>query len=242
MLTLWAVPSSHPVRTVELALEHKGVPFRRVDLLPVLHRAVLAPRFGHGTVPAVTFDDGTRVQNSRRIIAALDERFPERPLVPGDPEAERAEEWGEQVLQPIARRLAWWCLGEQPAAMASYLEGTRTVPPSPGFVARPLAPVVARAARRLNGVDEASTRTDLRFLPSHLDRVDDWIGGGVLDGDALTAADLQIGVHVRFMLTFADLAPLIEERPCARLAHRVCPGWTGATPSGAVPPSWLQAA
>ena len=42
-LTLYVVPASHPCAAVELALERKGLAYRRVDLLPVvhaLHRAV----------------------------------------------------------------------------------------------------------------------------------------------------------------------------------------------------------
>src|SRR3712207_7053313 len=38
--------------TVEAALRLKGVDYRRVDLLPVLSRAVVRRRFGSGTVPA----------------------------------------------------------------------------------------------------------------------------------------------------------------------------------------------
>jgi glutathione S-transferase len=241
-LTLWALPASHPVMTVQRALELKGVPFERIDLLPVMSHAVLRARFRAGTVPAVRFANGERVQGSREILDALEDRWPDVPLLPDDTAVQRAAEWGEQVLQPIVRRLAWWCLGEQPAAMPTYTAGIRTVPPSPAFVTRAFAPAIAKAARRLNHVDEPAIRADLTHLPAHLDRVDAWITAGALDGAHLNAADLHIGASLRLALTFGDLAPLIEGRPGATLARRVFSDWTGATPSGAIPPSWLPAA
>ncbi|MEA2449172.1 MAG: Glutathione S-transferase, N-terminal domain, partial [Thermoleophilaceae bacterium] len=35
-LTLYSIPGSHPCQTVEAALELKGLPYERVDLLPGL--------------------------------------------------------------------------------------------------------------------------------------------------------------------------------------------------------------
>jgi glutathione S-transferase len=74
--------------------------------------------FGARTVPAVRFDDGEKVSGSRAILARLDELAPDPPLLPSDPEVRaevlRAEEWGEEVLQPIARRLLWPALTAVP--------------------------------------------------------------------------------------------------------------------------------
>lgn len=64
--------------------------------------------FGGFTLPALALD-GRKVQGSRRIARVLDEVRPQRPLFPAKPErrarVEEAERWGEQVLQPVPRRL-----------------------------------------------------------------------------------------------------------------------------------------
>ena len=115
---LHAIPGSHPCAVVEHALRLKGVPFRRVELIPVVHRLPVRLRFGVGSVPALTFADGARVSGSRAILRALEERVAQPALLPVDADArarvERAEEWGDQVLQPLARRVVWAALAPRP--------------------------------------------------------------------------------------------------------------------------------
>jgi glutathione S-transferase len=84
--TLYVIPGSHPSMAVRLMLEHKGIEYRRVDLMPVIARAVLkALRFPGITVPALKLD-GRRIQPSVQITRELDRLRPEPPLFPGDPE------------------------------------------------------------------------------------------------------------------------------------------------------------
>jgi glutathione S-transferase len=238
---LYATPASHPCAAVERALQLKGLDYRRVDQIPVMHRLLQRSRFGVRTVPGVAFADGTRVVGSRVIMRALDERAPEPPLLPADGEerarVERAEEWGDQVLQPIARRIALTTLSRAPGAVASYVEGARL--PLPGPVARLSAPLVARVSRRDNRVADPDVRADLIALPAHLARVDGWIEDGTLGGDAVNAADLQIGASLRLLLTFDDVAPGIESRPAGALARRVFPGYPGRVAAGALPSAWV---
>src|SRR5918912_3828156 len=86
-------------------LEHTGVPFRRRDLFPGPHRAIVRLLgFEGDRVPAVKFDDGARGQGTRGLARTLDERIPDRRLVPDDPRFDEAERWGDDVLQQWARR------------------------------------------------------------------------------------------------------------------------------------------
>ncbi len=63
---LYVIPGSHPSKTVMLMLDRKGIPYKRVDLMPVISKGVLrAMRFPGNTVPALKLD-GTRVQGSQR--------------------------------------------------------------------------------------------------------------------------------------------------------------------------------
>jgi len=83
-------------------LEHKGIAYRRVDLIPGLHKPLLrALRFSGTTVPALRID-GRRIQSSLELSRVLEEMRPEPPLFPSEPDArakvEEAEAWGEAVL------------------------------------------------------------------------------------------------------------------------------------------------
>src|SRR4051794_40895505 len=114
---LYVVPASHPCATVTAALHLKGVDYERVDLVPALHKAVQKLRFGGpGTVPGIVFDDGVKVGGSRAIVRELERRRPQPALFPPAEDAdlrrrvEEAEEWGDQVLQPLVRRVLWYAL------------------------------------------------------------------------------------------------------------------------------------
>ena len=116
--TLYAVPASHPCAAVEKALQLKGVEYRRVDVPPVAHKAIQYALFGGSTVPGLVLD-GEKILGSRKIMRALDERVPEPRLLPAD-EKERksvglAEEWGDEVLQPLVRRVIRLALRRSPA-------------------------------------------------------------------------------------------------------------------------------
>jgi glutathione S-transferase len=242
---LYVVPASHPCATVMAALEHKGVPYERVDLVPAAHKLVQRKVFGAGTVPGIVFDDGEKVLGSRAIIRALERRVPEPALVPPEErdtfgEVRQAEEWGDQVLQQIARRLVWHALSQDHAAQLTYLEGARLVPPTPRFAARLGAGAVAWIERKVNDVDEFVVRSDLVHLPGHLGRIDRWIRNGVLNADGEpNAADLQIGASVRLLQTVDDLRALIDVRPAGEHARHWFPHYPGRVGPGAFQPAWL---
>jgi glutathione S-transferase len=229
---LYAVPGSHPAATAQKALELKGIAYKRVDLVPVFHKAVQKLRFGGGTVPGVVFEDGTKVLGSVPILHALEQRVPEPALYPAErlAEIEEAERWGNDVLQPLVRRLIWWGLSNKHAAQLSFAEDAKLVPPVPRPMAKLSSGTVAWAERRFNGVTEAAVRADLQALPGHLDHID-----GLPRGAEPTAADLQLGSSVRLLSTLEDLQPLLSGRPCLDLAMRLFPRYPGRIPSGALP-------
>src|SRR5688500_15361084 len=161
---LHATPASHPCATVERALQLKGLPYRRVELIPVAHKAAQRLRFGETTVPGLEFPDGRRMTGSRAILRALEDHAPR--LVPADPDArrhaERAEEWGDQVLQPLGRRVVWAAVSRRPEVMDDYSAGADL--PVPRALARLSAPLVAQAARRVNKGSDAHLRAALAHL------------------------------------------------------------------------------
>ncbi|HKH17527.1 MAG TPA: glutathione S-transferase N-terminal domain-containing protein [Solirubrobacteraceae bacterium] len=240
---LYAIPASHPCAAAERALQLKGVGYRRVELIPVIHRLPQRARFGAGSVPGVTFADGARVTGSRAIVRELEERVAEPALLPAEWDArarvERAEEWGDQVLQPLVKRMLWAALRRAPGAIQSYTEGAQL--PVPAAIARISAPLVARASQRLSRAGDPMVRADLLSLPWHLDRIDRWIADGTLGGDGPNAADLQIGASLALLLTVADLRPVVGARPAAQLARRWFPGYPGAVAAGTLPAAWVPA-
>src|SRR5687767_8562436 len=109
--TLYVIPGSHPAIAAARMLDHKGIDYRRVDLLPVISRGVLKlMRFPGVTVPSLKIE-GERITGSREISKALDRIQPEPPLFPADASlrvaVEDAERWGEEVLSDAVRRILW---------------------------------------------------------------------------------------------------------------------------------------
>ena len=241
---LYAVPASHPCAVVARALELKGLPYERVDIAPVLHKAAGRVLYGASTVPGLKLEDGRKLSGSRHILRELDKLRPDPPLMPADPElrqrAEEAEEWGDEVLQPLVRRILWTALAQKKEAILSYSEGARIVPPTPAPVVKLSAPVISWAERKINKAEDTAVQADLRALPSLLDRVDDWLERGVLGGEQVSAADLQVASGLRLLTTIDDLGPVLE-RPAGAFARRVFPQYPGHCPAGALPSAWLPA-
>jgi glutathione S-transferase len=221
--TLFGIPASHPTLAGQLMLEHKGVQYRRIDLVAGVHRTILrALGFPGKTVPAIRLD-GARLQGTTEIALALDALLPEKPLFPRDPDRRRevveAEAWGNEVLQPVPRRLVWNGLGRDRSELRTYLDDARLGIPVP--VAARVAAPIAMLARRLNQATDENVQRDLAALPSIIDRVDELIERGVVGGAERNAADYQIATSVSFLLTMDDLRPMIEGRPAERLAREV---------------------
>ncbi|MGI8633560.1 MAG: glutathione S-transferase family protein [Solirubrobacterales bacterium] len=240
--TLFVIPGSHPCWTARLALDNAGVDYRRIDLLPVVSRGVLtAAGFPTVTVPAMVVD-GERVQGSREICHFLDHTRPTLTLLPEDLERrtriEEIERWGDEVLQPIPRRLSWWCLTKDIEPLRSYTDDARLGIPI-GLAVR-MAPPVAWASKKLNKASDMAVRADLAALPNLIDRVDEWIRDGLLGGaDEPNAADLQIAPTLRLLQTFEDIRPHIDGRPTGDLARRLLPEYPGHMPA-VLPADWLE--
>lgn len=237
---LYVIPASHPSIAAQLMLEHKGIPYKRTDLMPVVSKLVLrAVGFPGITVPALKID-GDRVQGSRQIARELERLRPEPPLLPADPDrraaVEEAERFGDEELQHPVRQLLWWGFKQDRNPMASYSEGARLGVPV-GLAVKTGAPLVALSAR-FNEASDENARAALQKLPGLLDRVDAWVQSGVLNGEQPNAADFQIAPSIGLAMTLDDLRPAIENRPAGELARRVVPSYPGRMPA-VLPSEWL---
>src|SRR5215213_4939138 len=219
---LFVIPGSHPSMTARLMLEAKGIPYKRTDLMPVVSKgAVRAVGFPGNTVPALKIR-GEKVQGSRELARALDRIQPDPPLFPADPAkrtaVEEAERFGDEDLQPAARRMLWWSLRKDRAPLESFSAGAKLGVPI-GLAVKTAAPIIAAAAK-LNEATDETVRGDLAALPGMLARVDDYIAAGTLGGETLNAGDLQVATSLRLMMTLDDLRPAIAAHPAGELAFR----------------------
>jgi glutathione S-transferase len=245
--TLYVIPGSHACRSGMLMLEHKGIAYRRVELLTGLHPFSVRLRGfpGHrtpirsidgrsqrqlammdraGTVPALRFG-GERVQTNREIARFLDRVQPQPPLFPADPDrreaVEEAERWGDGPFQMATRRLGLAAASHGLDAFHRRANGGRLGPL--------LAPSESRrmfAARSAGFIFRARLSNEpelLDALPQMLDRIDAWIGDGVIDGDALNVADFMIAPCLALLAYRLDLRSDIEARPAGALLERVLP-------------------
>ena len=240
-IKLYGFTGSNSVHTGRLMLEHKGLEYDFVKLPPAVHApTMLLLGFPTMGVPAIKAD-GVRVQGTRWIARALDEMYPDKPLLfPTDPAQRRrvqqAERWGED-LQNAVRRIFYCAARRDRKAFLSVLGAGRGPVKSLGM--RMLAPVVIKLATGLHRASDEAGREDIELLTERMDQVDAWIADGVLGGEHLNAADYQIAVNVSALLMSEDLAPFVEWRPAAALARRVLPDYGGQMGS-VMPAEWME--
>src|SRR5438094_4691592 len=87
---LWHLPISHYSEKARWALDYKAIGHERKTAQAGVHMAV-ALRLTRGrryTFPVLELE-GARIGDSTAIIARLEERFPEPPLYPADPDDRR---------------------------------------------------------------------------------------------------------------------------------------------------------
>ena len=247
MYVLYVIPGSHACRSAMLMLEQKGASYRRVDAVTLLHpvvarlhgfdaggqtrtageRRTFGLRLGDrlGTVPALAAN-GHRISTNRGIARFLDERHPQPPLFPADPEqraaVEEAERWANDTLQMAARRIPGAWVVRDPAAFSrsagdgrlGYLLYKRTL-------TRRL--IVPRILREVFVAGPAAERELLAELSPMLDRIDAWIADGVLGGAQMNAADFMVAPSLALILYRPDVMPMFEGRPALELVDRLLP-------------------
>ena len=247
MYTLYVIPGSHACRSGMLMLEHKRISYRRVEFITLTHatmarlhgfdaggqtraaggKRTLGIRMGDflGTVPGLA-DGRQRISTNYRIARYLDQRHPEPPLLPSDPElraqVEEAEQWANAALQMDARRIVFSAVLRDPASFAEAAGDGRmeSLLYRNARARRLIAPWIGRSVFATKPADEAEL---LETLSASLDRVDDWIGRGVLNGPQLNVADFMVAPSLALILYRRDLQPLFDGRPALELVDRLLP-------------------
>lgn len=247
MYKLYVIPGSHACRSAMLMLDHKRVPYRCVEFVTITHSAMarlhgfdaggqtrsaggrrtLGLRFGDllGTVPGLAAN-GERVSTNHGIARYLDEHHPDPLLFPADPQrraaVEEVEGWANETLQMAARRILGVAMRRDPATFSrlaadgrlGYLLYRREL------VRRLILPTLVRT---VFSTGPAADRELLADLAAMLDRIDGWIGDGLLNGAQLNAADFMVAPSLALILYRPDVRPMFEGRPALELVDRLLP-------------------
>jgi glutathione S-transferase len=230
-----------------LMLEHKRVPYRRVEFVTLLHplgarlhgfdaggetrsagdKRPFGLRLGDrlGTVPGLAAGR-ERISTNHRIARFLDERHRDPPLFPAEPgrraAVEEAESWANETLQMAARRIPGAAIVRDPAGSARTTgEGRLGHLLYKRELTRRL--LVPRIIGGVFATGRSVERDPVRELPSLLDRVDAWIAEGVLGGQELNAADFMVAPSLALILYRPDVMPMFEGRPALELVDRLLP-------------------
>jgi glutathione S-transferase len=247
MYKLYVIPGSHACRSAMLMLEHKRVPYRRVDIVTLLHpvvvrlhgfdaggqtrtaggRRTLALRLGDrmGTVPALAAN-GDRISTNHGIARFLDAHHPEPALFPADPDrraaVEEAERWANEKLQMAARRIPGAAVVRDPETFSRGAGDGRM-----GYLlykhelVRRL--IVPRILARIFVTSPSADRELLAELSAMLDRIDALIADGVLGGPQLNVADFMVAPSLALILYRPDVRPMFDGRPALELVDRLLP-------------------
>jgi glutathione S-transferase len=190
---LWQLELSHYNEKVRWALDHKRIPHIRRSLLPGVH--IFATRRLTGSVattPVLTLD-GRSIGDSTRIIAALEERWPEPPLYPAGGQPRRRalelEDYFDEELGPHVRRAVYHVLLEHPELVVPLFAHGQRLPAR--LLLSASFPVLRLVIRQRLTVNEAVALDSRRRAVAAMDRLEREIGpSGYLVGDRFTVADL----------------------------------------------------
>jgi glutathione S-transferase len=196
--------SSHFNEKARWALDWKGLPHRRITYFPGPHALAMQRLSGQRATPVLVLD-GEAIAGSAQIVAALDARFPERPLLSADPKlAERAlalQAHFDAEVGPAVRTAVFSVLIRDPDQLCrTFSQGK---PAWSSRLYRAAFPLTRAIIARANGVVEpGNVERAFAISEAALDRIVREVGAsGQLVGDSFSVADLACA---------ALLAPLVS--------------------------------
>jgi glutathione S-transferase len=195
-ILLWHLPPSHYSEKVRWALEYKGLSHRRRAPIPGAHMllSLWLTRGRNYTLPVMELN-GQAIGDSTAIIAALEERFPEPSLYPGDPAQRRRalelEDYFDEELAPHMRLLGFHELGRD-KELFDELAAQMGPPPLARFGGALGAYARAFTALRYGVRDVDAAELARAKISVALDRLEAELGDReYLVGDSFSVADLS---------------------------------------------------
>lgn len=149
MLELYQFELSHYCEKVRLILDYKGLAYRKIEVTPGIGQLDLFKLSGQRQVPVLK--DGAQViADSTAIALYLDQQYPERPILPSDPQ-QRAlcllmEEWADESIGLNSRKVMLGAFSQNPDLRRAALPAT-----APSFL-KSVVEAVPREALDLLGI------------------------------------------------------------------------------------------
>lgn len=169
-----------------------------------------------GKLPVLEID-GQRLADSTDIVEMLEQRFPEPPVYPADPQ-ERArvhilEDWADESLYFYEVRLRFtephnaerWV----PAALAQDNALMKQI-------GKRVMPGVMAKTANAQGVGRKSTEAVMSDLHRHLAALEAMLGGEWLVGNALSMADISVYVQLHCIAVTREGEALLADYPAVR--------------------------
>ncbi len=221
---LWQIKISLYSEKVRWALDYKAVEHERRSPPPPAHMAISAmkTRGASKTFPLLELD-GRSYGDSTEIVAALEERFPEPPLYPADPEARaRAlalEDFFDEEVGEYTRRLAWHEVVRHRPTLETLVANELAGPHKAG-TALASRLVGAFVGLRYGVNSDAGAEEARRKIEAGLDRLEAELGGReYLVGDSFSVADLA-AASMYYPIVLPAEGPSIPAAPPAYAEYR----------------------
>jgi glutathione S-transferase len=189
---LWQLQISHYNEKVRWALDYKRIPHTRRSMLPGVHQLIVKRKAGIVTSPVLELD-GQGIGDSSAILLAIEERWPEPPLIPANAmqrrRALRLEDWFDEELGPHIRRAVYWELLPYPdVVIPLFTDGASGV--ARGVMRAGFPALRVGMKRFMNIYEEPAMRSREKAVQA-LDMLEKELGGNeYLVGDRFSIADL----------------------------------------------------
>ena len=191
--TLYGGDISYYTGKARSYLSYKNIPFDYQSATRDIYKTVILPAVGWPVIPVVTTPQGEVLQDTSDIIDALEQRFPEAPVVPDTPKqkvvALLLEVYGDEWLKLPAMHYRWnhnldWIVGEFGKLSAPHLDeaGQREVGEQTCRPFRGSLPMLGVTEKTFAAV-EASYEALLADLDAHFAQHDFLLGSRPSIGD-----------------------------------------------------------
>lgn len=124
MLELYQFELSQYSEKVRLILDYKGLPYRKIEVIPGIGQVELFQLTGQRKVPVLK-DGNQIVADSTEIAKYLDRKYPERSLIPTDPKQRGLclliEEWADESIGVKSRKVLFNALSQDQNLRKSLL-------------------------------------------------------------------------------------------------------------------------
>lgn len=127
MLELYQFEPSHYCEKIRLILDYKGLDYRKVEVTPGIGQLDVYRLSGQRQVPVLK-DGGEVIADSTAIAEYLDEKYPDRPIIPDDPRARGLcllmEQWADESIGLNARTAMLGAMSSDPSFRKAFLPST----------------------------------------------------------------------------------------------------------------------